>query len=196
MDSGSHGSHWQRTDYKYRKGRGKNKPYSDGLKLEVLCELIFVENCVCILTCLSFGYLQNALLLMWYTYRDIYSIALTSFWTRPFWCLFMLLPFFVSPLPHRQNISLWGLFSTGKHKKVTQGKTEWIERVGHGDHAIFGQKLLTAQCRVDRCAHKSPIMKWANALTESSKKFTEAKHSLSQQHQLGHWYRWVPRTLT
>ena len=28
------------------------------------------------------------------------------------------------------------------------------------------------------------------------KKFTEAEHSLSQQRQLVHWYRWVPRTLT
>ena len=45
-----------------------------------------------------------------------------------------------------------------------------------------------------RCTHKSPIMKWANALKESSKKFTEAKCSLSQQCQLVHWYRWVPRT--
>ena len=50
-------------------------------------------------------------------------------------------------------------------------------------------------------------MVWAGALInrlpwngqmlwESSKKFTEAKHSLSQQRQLAHWYRWVSRTLT
>ena len=39
------------------------------------------------------------------------------------------------------------------------------------DHAVFGQKLLNSQCSVGRCAHKSPIMKWANVF--SKKKFTE-----------------------
>ena len=59
---------------------------------------------------------------------------------------------------------------------------EW----GHGDHAIFGQKLLNTQCGVGTCTPKSPIMTWANTLKESSEKFTEAKCSLSQQHQLVH----------
>ena len=48
------------------------------------------------------------------------------------------------------------------------------------------KKLLNTQHSVGRCPHKSPIMKWANALKESSKKFTEAKCSLSQQCQLVH----------
>ena len=51
------------------------------------------------------------------------------------------------------------------------------------------------QSSVGRCACKPPIMKWASALKESSKKFTEAKHSLSQQCQLVHRYRWVAGTL-
>ena len=42
--------------------------------------------------------------------------------------------------------------------------------MGHGVHAVFAQKLLNTQRGVGRCAHKSPIMKWANALKESSKK--------------------------
>ena len=54
-----------------------------------------------------------------------------------------------------------------------------------GGHAIFGQKLLNTQHSVGRCAGKSPIMKWANALS-LQKKFTEAEHSLSQQCQLVH----------
>ena len=45
---------------------------------------------------------------------------------------------------------------------------------------FFGQKLLNAQCSVGRCARKSLFMKWANVLKDSSKKFTEAEHSLSQ----------------
>ena len=51
---------------------------------------------------------------------------------------------------------------------------------------FFGQKLLNTQYGVGRRAHKSPIMTWANTLNESSKKFTKAEHSLSQQRQLVH----------
>ena len=57
---------------------------------------------------------------------------------------------------------------------------------GTRGHAIFGQKLLNTQHSVGRCTYKSPIMKWAKMLKESSKKFTEAKCNLSQQHQLVH----------
>ena len=51
---------------------------------------------------------------------------------------------------------------------------------------FFGKKLLNAHRGVGRCALKSPVMKWAKALKESSKKLTEAEHSLSQQCQLVH----------
>ena len=53
------------------------------------------------------------------------------------WCLFMLLPFFVSSLPSpisSQNVSLYGLFSSGETKKVTWGEIGWIRRVEHGGH--------------------------------------------------------------
>ena len=36
-----------------------------------------------------------------------------------FWCLLVLLPFFMSPLPHQQNISLWGLFYIQGNKKMS-----------------------------------------------------------------------------
>ena len=39
-----------------------------------------------------------------------------------------------------------------------------------GGHALLDQKLLGTQHGVGRCACKLPIMKWANALKESSKK--------------------------
>ena len=116
-----------------------------------------------------------------------FSTSRNSFWTRWFWCLLVLLPFFVSPLPHWQNVSLWGLFSSRKTKKiVTWGKIGWIQRVRHGGHAIFCQKWLNTQHSVGRCARKSPIMKWANTLKESSKKFTEAQTSAS--HNNASWY--------
>ena len=95
-----------------------------------------------------------------------------------------------------KHFPLKTFFTLGNKPKCHLGEIGWIGMVGHRGHAIFGQKLLNTQCTVGRCTHKSPIMKWANALKESQKKFTEAEHSLSQQRQLVHWYRWVPTTLT
>ena len=50
---------------------------------------------------------------------------------------------------------------------LTQNKIGWIGRVTNAGHAVFGQKLLNILCSKTRCAHKSPIMKWANTLEES-----------------------------
>ena len=95
-----------------------------------------------------------------------------------------------------KHFSLRIFFIWGNKKNVSHSQIRWIRRVGHGSHAIFGPKLLNTQCSVGRCADKLPITKWANVLKESSKKFTKAERSLSQQCQLVHWYRWVSRTLT
>ena len=46
--------------------------------------------------------------------------------------------------------------------------------MGHGAHAVFWSKTAEHSAGTGRCAHKSPMMKWANALKESSKKLTEA----------------------
>ena len=75
----------------------------------------------------------------------------------------MLLLFLVSPLPHQQNISLWGLFfiSGNNFKKATRGEIGWIGKMRHGGHAVFGQKLPNTQCGVGRHAHKSPTVKCA-----------------------------------
>ena len=125
-----------------------------------------------------------------------FSTAPNSFLTRQSGCLLVLLSFFVLPLPRLQNICLWGLFSSRETRKCCWG-WDWVNREdGHGGRVVFGQKLLHTQCSAGRCACESAIMKWANVLKESSKKFTEAKCSLSQQCQLVHWHRWVPRTLT
>ena len=53
----------------------------------------------------------------------------------------------------------------GKQQKKSLRARIWsIGRVGHGDHTVFGQKLLNTQRSLGRCARKSPVMKWANAL--------------------------------
>ena len=151
-----------------------------------------------ILTCLKLSHLQSTLHLMQYTYRDIFSTAQNSFWSPPFWFFSVLLPYFVSPLLDGQNISLWGLFSSGKQKKSRLGKIRWIGRVGTGVMPFWVKNWGTFSkvwASVGRCTCKSLIMKGANALS-LQKQFTEARCSLSQQCQLVHWYRWVPRTLT
>ena len=94
------------------------------------------------------------------TNRDIFSSAQKQFLNSSIWCLLVLVPFFVAPLPHQQNVSLWGLFSSGE-TKMARDEIGWIGRVGQ---AAFGQKLLNTQRCVGRCACKSPIMKWANSL--------------------------------
>ena len=77
------------------------------------------------------------------------------------WCFCCSISLFVSPFPHWQNTSHWGLFHQEKQtKKVIQGKIRCIGKVGHWGHAVFGQKLLNIQHGVGRCAHKSVIIKW------------------------------------
>ena len=45
---------------------------------------------------------------------------------------FVLLLFLVLFLPHRQNVFLWGHFSSRETKKVAQGEIRWIRRVRYG----------------------------------------------------------------
>ena len=108
-----------------------------------------------------------------------FSTAQNSFWTCWFWCLLVLLPFFVSPLPYWQNVSLWRLFSSGQTKNVARGEIGWIGRIGHGGYVVFGQKLLNTQRGVGRYTCKSPIMKWTNALSlqKNSLKLNTASHN-------------------
>ena len=88
---------------------------------------------------------------------------------------------FVSPLPHWQNVSLWGHFSSRKtNKKFAQSEIRWIGRVQHGGHAVFGQKLLNTQCIVGRCAHTHSSwnrqMRW-NTLQKKSRKLNATSHN-------------------
>ena len=85
-----------------------------------------------------------------------------KFWTRRFWCLLVLLLFFVSSFPHQQNVSLWGLFSS-RETKVARG--ERLNRGGEAQRSYyFWSKTAEHSGGVGRCACKSPIMKWANSL--------------------------------
>ena len=132
---------------------------------------LFIKNCVFILTCLNVSQLQSTLHLTQYTYQDIFSTAQNSFWTRRYWCLLVPLPFvclfvcFVSPLPHQQNASFWGLFSSRETKTSHSGQEQVNREGGHGGHAVCSLKLLNTECGVGRCACKSSMMKWVNMLS-------------------------------
>ena len=159
-------------------------------------ELIF-KTCVFILTCLNFSHLQSTLHLTKYTIWDIFSTAQNSFSPLQLLCLLVLLLFLVSPLPPQQNISLWGLFSPGKQKqKATQGEIRWIGRVGHGGHAILVKNCWTLSSVWAGALINPPSWNGQMCWKSLQKKFTEAEHSLSQQCQLVHYYRWVPGTFT
>ena len=161
--------------------RIEGKPFS--LKLTRLVTQnpwhLFIKNCVFILTCLKFSYLQRTLHFMQYTYRGFFPVLQT---VRN---LLVLVPFsacaiFCFTSSTSEDVSLWWLFSTGETKKATGGKTGWIGRVGHGGHAHFGQKLLNTHRGTGRCTDKSPIMKRANGCWKSLQKI--------------HWSRMQPLT--
>ena len=65
--------------------------------------------------------------LLQYTYQAVFPTAQNSFWTNKFWCHIVLLLVFVLSLPHRQNVSLWGLFHLVKQKKSHPGR-DWVKR--------------------------------------------------------------------
>ena len=79
---------------------------------------------------------------MQHTYWDIFSTAKNSFWTRWFWCLLVLLRFLVLPLPHQQNVSLWGSFSLGKQRSFGARSGEYGEW-GMGFMPFLVKKCLT-----------------------------------------------------
>ena len=101
-----------------------------------------------------------------------------QFWTHQFWCLLVLLTFFVSPRPHRQNVSLQGLFSSGKTKKNCWG-WDWMHR---------GRVVLVKNCWTLTTVWAGVFVNhplWMHTHIESlQKQFTEAECSLSQQRQL------------
>ena len=108
-----------------------------------------------------------------------------------FWCLIVLLPFFISPLSYWHNFSLWRLFSSRKTKKKSLGP-----RSGEWEGWGVGVMLFLVKTCWTLCAVWADVLlnhpSWNGQMRWKGlqKKFTEVEHSLSQQHQLVHWYRW------
>ena len=128
---------------------------------------------------------------MQYTYRDVFPLLKPVFELVNF-DIFSASVFCFTSSTWAKGFHLRTFFMQGE--KSGLGQDQGIGRVEHRGHAVFGQKLLSIQCSVGRCAHILPIMRWANALG-LQKIFTKAERSLSQQRQLVNWHRWVPRML-
>ena len=129
------------------------------------------KNYVFTLTGLNFSHLLSTFHLMQYVYWDVFFTAQKVFElvdcdAFQCFCLFLFHLLHISKMFPFEDF-----FSWGKQKSAAQGRIGWVGVVGHGGHAVFGEKLLNIQHSVGRCAGKSPIMKQANVLKESSKKF-------------------------
>ena len=152
----------------------------------------FIKSCVFILTCLNFSTLQNLLHWVQQTYRDGFSHCSRQFLDSSILMPLALLPFLFQLFHISKTFPLEDSFHPGKQSH--SGRDRVNREGGHGRHAGFGQKLLDTQQCGQVC---SSITHHAMGkhIEKVFKKFTEAALSLSQQLQLVHWCRWVPRTL-
>ena len=90
---------------------------------------LFIKNSVCILTHLNFSHLQSTLHFMRYTYRDIFFFhRLEQFLNTLTLMPFSASAFFVLLLPHQQNVSLWGFFSSGETNKKSHPGLDQVNR--------------------------------------------------------------------
>ena len=86
---------------------------------------LFRKYCVFIPTCLNFSHIQNTLHLMQYTHWNIFPLAQIIFSDSSIWCLLVPLPFFASPLQHRQNFPFEDCFQQGKQN---HSGWDWVNR--------------------------------------------------------------------
>lgn len=94
-----------------------------------------------------FSHLYSVLRLMQWTCRDVYSSARNRCRTRRFWLILVPLPLFVSPLLHRQTISVLRnrfFFSFGKRSFMGQGRQN-RQGKAQGPCRFFIKKLLNTQ---------------------------------------------------
>ena len=112
----------------------------------------------------------------------VFSTAQNSFWTHRFWCLLVLLLFFVLPLPHLQNVSLWGLFFIQGNKKCHLGQ----DRVNREGEAGMRVMLFL----VKNCWTLSAL--WAGVLVNHPS-WNGQRHSKDLQKNF-HWSGTQPHT--
>ena len=110
----------------------------------------------------------------------------------------ILMPFsasaiFLFHLSHRgKTFPFEDFFHPGKQKK-SRLEGDWVNRESEAQGSCcFCSKTAEHSAWCGR-VHYHEVGKWVERVLN---KFTEAEHILSQQRQLVHWHRCVPRTLT
>ena len=98
--------------------------------------------------------------------------CLNSFWTHWFWCPLVLLLLFFVCLFHLFHIGKMfpfeDFFHLGKQTKEVTWAWDQVNR--EGGEWCFSPKVLNTRHSVGRWTCKPPIMKWAKALKEFSRK--------------------------
>ena len=133
---------------------------------------------VFILTCLNFSHIQSTPCLMHYTFEMFFPLLRTVL------NLSILMPFSASAV-FCFTSSTWEkrfplrIFSPRKLKKVAQGGIRWIERMGHGGHAVFWSKTAQHSAWFGQvCSHHEMGKHTERVLKKfTEKKFTAASHN-------------------
>ena len=121
--------------------------------------------------------------------RFFFPLHYIVFWACQFWCLLVLLSFFCfTTSTSAKHFPLRAFFHPGRQTKVAGGEIRWLGRVGHRV-MTFWIKNCSAQCGQVCLLINHPSWNGQTHWKGLQKKFTEAKCSLSQHHQLVHWPR-------
>ena len=143
------------------------------------------KNFVFILTCLNFNHLQSTLFNAIHLSRYFFQCSkqcLNSSILMPFSASVVFCFTSSTSATHFPS----RIFSSRETKNSHSGSDQVNREGGVQGHAICGQKLLSTQHCVGRCAPRSPIMKWANVLKESSNKYSLKLNTAS--HNNTSWY--------
>ena len=148
------------------------------------------------LHCLHFSHLQSTLHLMQYIYRNVFLHCSKQFLNLSILMLFSASDIFCfTSSTLAKCFPLRTFFIQKTNKKMSLGARS-SEKWGWGTGVMpcFLKNCWTPSAVWAGALINHPTWNGKNTLKESSKKFTEAEWSLSQQRQLVHWYGWVPRS--
>ena len=141
---------------------------------------LFIKNCVFFLVCVCiYSYMFKLQLpSKYFPFDAIYLSRCFFHLSKQFLNLSILMPFsasaiFVSLLPHQQNISLWGLFSSGEIKKSL-----WVRSGEQGGWGMGVKTFLVKNCWTFSVVWAGVLINhqsWNGQMCwKSSEKFTEA----------------------
>ena len=120
-----------------------------------------------------------------------FCTAQNSFWTPRFWCLLVLLPFFVSPLQHLQNVSFENFFHPGKETKKGFSGQDLVNR--EGGWCRCWSKTAEHSVRCGQVHSKNGQTLWKSLQTNSQKWNTASHNNASWCTVIGGFLEHSPR---